>query len=122
MPPARLPARIDRSGLGGGSFFSPAPAAGSALATGAVAAATEAIADSYVLGLSAAQGVAVGTRTIDPWLESKWPWVLSRVRNGRGALQQQFEYPGVGRQRAETQFEARRERQIGGRRRGAQSL
>lgn len=45
MPPARLPARIDRSGLGGGSFFSPAPAGESALATGAVAAATEAIAE-----------------------------------------------------------------------------
>lgn len=46
MPPAKLPARIDRSGLGGGSFFSPVAAAApaSALATGAVAAATEAIA------------------------------------------------------------------------------
>lgn len=39
MPPARLPARIDRSGLGGGSVLSP-PALG---ATGAVAAATEAM-------------------------------------------------------------------------------
>lgn len=47
MPPARLPARIDRSGLGGGSFFSPA-AGESVLATGAVAAATEAILDSGI--------------------------------------------------------------------------
>lgn len=47
MPPARLPARIDRSGLGGGSFFSPAAGEGSALATGAVAAATEAIVECY---------------------------------------------------------------------------
>lgn len=45
MPPARLPARIDRSGLGGGSIFSPA-AEESVLATGAVAAATEAMLDS----------------------------------------------------------------------------
>lgn len=42
MPPAKLPARIDRNGLGGGSFFSPA-ADESVLATGAVAAATEAM-------------------------------------------------------------------------------
>lgn len=41
MPPARLPARIDRSGLGGGSVLSPAVLG----ATGAVAAATEAIAN-----------------------------------------------------------------------------
>lgn len=47
MPPARLPARIDRSGLGGGSFFSPA-AGESVLATGAVAAATEAMLDSGI--------------------------------------------------------------------------
>lgn len=43
MPPARLPARIDRRGLGGGSFFPPDGGADSPLATGAVAAATEAI-------------------------------------------------------------------------------
>lgn len=40
MPPAKLPARTDRSGLGGGSFLSPAV---SAFATGAVAADTEAM-------------------------------------------------------------------------------
>lgn len=44
MPPAKLPARIDRSGLGGGSFFSPPDGVEpSPLATGAVAAATEAM-------------------------------------------------------------------------------
>lgn len=45
IPPARLPARIDRNGLGGGSFFSEAVAAGvpSAGTEGAAAADAEAI-------------------------------------------------------------------------------
>lgn len=82
MPPARLPARIDRSGLGGGSFFSPAPAAGSALATGAVAAATEAIADSSVIELGVTQVSSWGPVGRSP-IRRMGGWaVLCRVATG----------------------------------------
>lgn len=83
MPPARLPARIDRSGLGGGSFFSPAPAAGSALATGAVAAATEAIAEFLCSRLGVGQVVAMGVDR--PIACSYKGGVAQSRRNGRGA-------------------------------------
>lgn len=65
MPPARLPAKIDRSGLGGGSFFSPAPAGESALATGAVAAATEAIAEFSCLSWASHPANHRGVRLVD---------------------------------------------------------
>jgi hypothetical protein len=77
MPPARLPARIDRSGLGGGSFLSPVGEE-SPLATGAVAAATEGMADS-VLARQAPQAISCRLGPSDPFP----PVAVKRCAGGR---------------------------------------
>lgn len=84
MPPARLPARIDRSGLGGGSVLSPAALG----ATGAVAAATEAMltlrADPPVYTLSLTKFALCRNRRA----------VASSSRGVVGAQQQQGQWIG----------------------------
>lgn len=117
MPPARLPARIDRSGLGGGSFFSPAAEEGSVLATGAVATATEAM-------LVRSTRIAHGCRL---WPTDRLPPSKTRcsVASNEARAQQQLienrawipvPRGGHDRRRAETHFEARGRVGSGGRR------
>lgn len=120
MPPARLPARIDRSGLGGGSFFSPAAEEGSVLATGAVAAATEAML--VLLGYDPV--VAFGGPIACP-VERRCS-VASNER-GRAAADRVPRVVPVPRgahdgRRAGTHFEIRGRVGSGARRRGGQSL